>query len=209
MYFISDGHGLQSSGQNFLDIRMSPLHHPPKSPVSLTHSSSHHNLHSGGHQQSHSAQGCPSPDLLMLAASRSSLTGSPLHVNHSVHMNHSSLMGSISPSLSNTLHNSRLGSVSAANCLDSSVLTDPTTSALRLEDTVRNLTFQWVPNWNNYICNTLYSRFWRSENSPYWMRRKRFQMMSSAYLHCSRAPQNVLVLMIHLRKRSGRWVLHE
>ena len=31
---------------------------------------------------------------------------------------------------------------------------------------------------------------------------------SSAYLHY-KAPQNVLVLMIHLRKKSGRWVIYE
>ena len=38
---------------------------------------------------------------------------------------------------------------------------------------------------------------------------KCFQLMSSAYLHYNKAPQNVLVLMIHLRKRSGRQVLYE
>ena len=54
-----------------------------------------------------------------------------------------------------------------------------------------------------------YSRFWRSESSPYWMQRKMLSDESSAYLHYTKAPQNVLVLMIHLRKRSGRWVIYE
>ena len=31
-----------------------------------------------------------------------------------------------------------------------------------------------------------------------------FQIMSPAYHHCSKAPRNVLMLMIHLRKRSAR-----
>ena len=33
---------------------------------------------------------------------------------------------------------------------------------------------------------------------------KCFQIISSAYRHYSKAPQNVLMLMIHLRKRSAR-----
>ena len=33
---------------------------------------------------------------------------------------------------------------------------------------------------------------------------KCFQMKSPAYLHYGKAPQNVLMLMIHLRKKSGR-----
>ena len=37
---------------------------------------------------------------------------------------------------------------------------------------------------------------------------KYFQMMSSAYLQYSKATQNVLTLMIHLRKRSARFWLH-
>ena len=39
---------------------------------------------------------------------------------------------------------------------------------------------------------------------PTQSKEKCSQMMSSAYLHYSKAPQNVLMLMIHLRKRSGR-----
>ena len=35
-------------------------------------------------------------------------------------------------------------------------------------------------------------------------KKKFFEMMSHAYLHCSKAPQNKLMLMIHLRKRSAR-----
>ena len=38
---------------------------------------------------------------------------------------------------------------------------------------------------------------------------KCFQMMSSSYLHYSKAPQNVLMLMIHLKKRSLRGVIYE
>ena len=59
------------------------------------------------------------------------------------------------------------------------------------------------------VSNIVYSRFWRSENSPYWMQRKMLSDESSAYLHYTKASQNVLVLMIHLRKRSGRWVIYE
>ena len=54
-----------------------------------------------------------------------------------------------------------------------------------------------------------YSRFWWGENSPYWMQRKMLRMMSSAYLHYSKAPKNVLMLMIHQRNMSARWVTFE
>ena len=40
--------------------------------------------------------------------------------------------------------------------------------------------------------------------TPIECKEKCFQMMSSAYLPYSKAPQNVFMLMIHLRKRSGR-----
>ena len=74
---------------------------------------------------------------------------------------------------------------------------------------------RWHPSelWKAKILKTFgevyYSGFWRSENSPYWMQRRMFQMTSSSYLHHSRAPQNVLMLMIYIRKRSARWVIYE
>ena len=76
----------------------------------------------------------------------------------------------------------------------------------------------WKRNWMNKSSmqntihlisqlNATYSRFVRSENSPYQMQRKMLSDESSTYLHYTKAPQNVLVLMIHLRKRSARWVI--
>ena len=44
---------------------------------------------------------------------------------------------------------------------------------------------------------------------PTECKEKCFQMMTSTYLHYSKAPQTVLVLMIHLRKRSARLVIYE
>ena len=59
------------------------------------------------------------------------------------------------------------------------------------------------------FCLVYYSRFWWSENRPYWTQRKPFsEDMSSAYLHYSKAPQNMLMLRIHLRKRSARWAIY-
>ena len=45
--------------------------------------------------------------------------------------------------------------------------------------------------------------FGEMKTTPTKCKEKFFQMMSSAYLHHSKAPQNVLMLMIHLRNRSG------
>ena len=42
------------------------------------------------------------------------------------------------------------------------------------------------------------------ETVPTECKEKGFQMMLSAYLHYSKAPQNVLMLTIHLRKRQAR-----
>ena len=44
------------------------------------------------------------------------------------------------------------------------------------------------------------------KTAPSECKEKCFHMMSSAYLHYSKAPQNVL--MIHLRKRSARWAIY-
>ena len=46
--------------------------------------------------------------------------------------------------------------------------------------------------------------FGEVKTAPTECKEKCFQMVSSAYLHYSEAPQNVLVLMTHLRKRSAR-----
>ena len=42
------------------------------------------------------------------------------------------------------------------------------------------------------------------KTAPTECKEKSFQMISSAYLLLSKAPLNVLMLMIHLRKRSVR-----
>ena len=46
--------------------------------------------------------------------------------------------------------------------------------------------------------------FGEVKRAPTECKEKFFQMMSSVYLHYSKAPQNVLILMIRLRKRSAR-----
>ena len=51
--------------------------------------------------------------------------------------------------------------------------------------------------------------FGEVKTAPTECKEKCFQMVSSAYLHYSEAPQNVLMLMIHLRKRPGRLVTYE
>ena len=45
--------------------------------------------------------------------------------------------------------------------------------------------------------------FGEVKNAPTECKEKCFKMMSSAYLHYNKAFQYVLMLMIHLRKRSG------
>ena len=42
------------------------------------------------------------------------------------------------------------------------------------------------------------------KTAPTECKEKCFQMMSPAHLHYSKAPKNVLMLLIHLGKRSGR-----
>ena len=46
--------------------------------------------------------------------------------------------------------------------------------------------------------------FGELNTSPTECNEKWFQMMSFAYLHYGKAPQNMLMLMIHLKKRSAR-----
>ena len=46
--------------------------------------------------------------------------------------------------------------------------------------------------------------FGEVKTAPTECKEKCFQMMSPAYLHYSKAPKNVLMLMIHLRKMPGR-----
>ena len=51
--------------------------------------------------------------------------------------------------------------------------------------------------------------FGEVKTAPTESKEKCFQVTSSAYLHYSKAPHNVLTLMIHLRKSSARWVIYE
>ena len=46
--------------------------------------------------------------------------------------------------------------------------------------------------------------FGEVKRAPTECKEKFFQMMSSSYLHYWKAHENVLMLTIHLRKRSGR-----
>ena len=46
--------------------------------------------------------------------------------------------------------------------------------------------------------------FGEVKTAPTECKEKCFQMTSTPYIHQSKAPQNVLMLMIHLRKRSAR-----
>ena len=46
--------------------------------------------------------------------------------------------------------------------------------------------------------------FGEVKTAPTEFKEKSIQMTSSAYLHLGKAPKNVLMLMIHLRKRSVR-----
>ena len=55
---------------------------------------------------------------------------------------------------------------------------------------------------NCMVCLTI--DFEEVKTVPTECKEKCFQMMAPAYLHYSKAPQNVLMLMIHLRKRSAR-----
>ena len=53
------------------------------------------------------------------------------------------------------------------------------------------------------------SKTMQNQLFPNKCKEKCFQMMSSAHLHNSKAPQNVMMLMIHLRKRQARRVTSE
>ena len=67
---------------------------------------------------------------------------------------------------------------------------------------------QFNETWQISLHHQLTLDFGEVKTAPTECKEKCFQMMLSAYLHYTKAPQNVLML-IHLRKRSGRYVIHE
>ena len=59
--------------------------------------------------------------------------------------------------------------------------------------------------WSKVSCDiSIAIDFGVVKTAPTECKEKSFQMVSSAYLRSSKAPQNLLMLMIHLRKRSAR-----